>query len=736
MIRKVHKQMMKTKHFGKISKFTTAALLLTTVLSPLNPYNAKAAAADGSTVKLRFLETTDLHDNVMDYDYYKDAPTIDFGLDRTAQLITQARSENPNSMLFDAGDLLQGNPMADYVAKVKKLGPTEVHPMFKAMGILGYDAGIVGNHEFNYGLDFLNNALQEAPYSVVNANIYDAKTGKNYFTPYKIIDKKVIDSKGVEQTIKVGVIGFAPPQILNWDKDNLQGKVTVEGIVASAKKFIPQMKAAGADLIVAIAHSGCDIPAADQALAADAENAVYDLAKVSGIDALLFGHAHVNFPGDKKFNNNSNIDNVDGHINKVPAMEAGYWGNNLGVMDLDLQNVNGKWTVTSSKAALRPLTTTIKDATGKVIEVKSNVSGPDQRIVDAVKEYHQGTLNYVRGKIGTTTAPLYSFFAQVQDDPTIQIVNNAQMAYVKKAIADKPELKNLPVLSAGAPFKAGGRSGVSYYTNIPTGELSIKSANDLYLYPNTLKAVQVSGATVKEWLEMSAGQFFQVDPNKTEPQTIVNDDFPSYNFDVIDGVKYQIDLTKKPRYDKDGNLINNDSHRIVNLTMPDGTPVKDDQQFIVATNNYRAGGGGNFPGLKGGVAKVVVDSPDESRQVLINYITSQGTVNPSADNNWSFVPVGSKAVLQFNSSPDAKSFLAKSPNIKDAGPNPDGSGFELYTLNIPAVTQPTPTPTPTPVTPGKPLPDTGSNIYNFFFLGLLITSLGLTLIIRRRKLQE
>lgn len=683
---------MKKRNFSKISKITLSALLFGTISGPFASFNAKAAGEVSSSVKLRIMETTDLHDNIMDYDYYQDAPTIDYGLDRTAQLIHQARADkvNPtdsnspnyeqNSMLFDAGDLLQGNPMADYVAKVKGLTANDVHPVFKAMSLLHYDAGIPGNHEFNYGLNYLNTALQHVPYDFVNANIYkddhdnDPTNDQNYFKPYQIIDKVVKDENGVDQTIKVGVIGFAPPQIMQWDYDNLHGNVIAKDIVKTAQEFIPKMKANGADIIVAIAHSGCDVAQANQE---DAENAVYSLTTVPGIDALLFGHAHVNFPGDAQFNNNSTIDNVNGHINNVPAMEAGFWGNNLGVMDLDLQKVDGKWSVSSSKAALRPLTT--KDANGNKV---STVSGPDQAIVDAVKDEHAGTLDYVRGKIGTTSAPLYSFFAQVQDDPTIQIVNNAQTDYVKKWIAsNSPELKDIPVLSAGAPFKAGGRSGPNYYTNIPTGELSIKSANDLYLYPNTLKAVEVTGATVREWLEMSAGQFNQVDPNKTEPQNIVNDAFPSYNFDVIDGVKYQIDITQKPRYDKNGAKINPDSHRIVNITMPDGTPVKDDQQFIVATNNYRAGGGGNFPGLAGGIGKVVVNSPDESRQVLINYIRQQGTVNPSADHNWKLAPVGGAAKLVFNSSPNAKTFAAASQNIKDAGPAADGSGFEQFSLD-------------------------------------------------------
>ncbi|MBI0577740.1 bifunctional 2',3'-cyclic-nucleotide 2'-phosphodiesterase/3'-nucleotidase [Neobacillus cucumis] len=674
------------------------ALALTTVPLNIFPHSAKAAGTSESTVKLRFLETTDLHDNVMDYDYYQDTPTIDYGLDRTAKLIKQARldkmntaDENSptyeqNSMLFDAGDLLQGNPMADYVAKVKGLGDTEVHPMFKAMDILKYDAGIVGNHEFNYGLDYLKNALQEAPYKVVNANIYkddhdsDPTNDENYFTPYQIIDKVVKDETGNEQTIKVGVIGFAPPQIMQWDKDNLSGNVITKDIVKSAEKFIPKMKEEGADVIVAIAHSGCDVAADGQE---DAENAVYSLAKVPGIDALLFGHAHVNFPGDASFKDVPGIDNTTGKINNVPAMEAGFWGNNLGVMDLTLDKVDGKWTVTNSNAALRPLTKTVKDSNGKDVKV-STVDGPDQEIVDAVKEYHDGTLNYVRGKIGETAIPMHSYFSRVMDDPSVQIVNNAQTEYVKKWIETKnPDLKDIPVISAAAPFK-GGRGGVTDYTNITKGDLSIKSANDLYLFNNTLKAVKLTGAQVKEWLEFSAAQFKTIDPNKEGNQDVLDYNFRPYNFDVIDGIKYQVDVTKPPRYDYNsttGTVINPDSHRIINFTMMDGTPIKDDQEFIVATNNYRASGGGNFPGLIGGKAEVVVDSPYENRQILMDYIKAQGTVNPVADNNWKIAPVGGTAKVTFHSSPSALTYLNQTPNVKDLGASTTKDGYETYELD-------------------------------------------------------
>ncbi|WP_223592194.1 bifunctional 2',3'-cyclic-nucleotide 2'-phosphodiesterase/3'-nucleotidase [Neobacillus bataviensis] len=658
------------------------ALALTTVPFNIFPHTAKAAVT-GNTATLRILETTDLHDAAMAYDYYQDTDKgINYGLAKTASLIQQARSEvDPsNSMLFDAGDLLQGNPMADYVAKVKPLTADETHPMFKAMKLLNYDGGIVGNHEFNYGLDFLNTAMKNAPYPIVNANIYkddhdnDPTNDQNYFTPYQIIPKKIKDVNGVEHTVNVGVVGFAPPQILQWDKDNLQGKVIVKDIVKTAEKYVAEMKSKGADVIVAIAHSGCDVTNDGQQ---DAENAVFSLSKVTGIDALLFGHAHYAFPAGKEFHQGSNLANADlpgldtkqGTINGTPAVEAGFWGNNLGVLDLALvQDENGKWTAdkTASKSVDMPVTAT---------------TAVDQSIVDAVKPEHDATLAYVRGKIGETSSPMFSYFSRVMDDPTIQIVNNAQTDYVKKWIAtNKPELKDIPVISAGAPFKAG-RQGATDYTNIVKGDLSIKSANDLYLFNNTLKAVELTGAQVKEWLEMSASQFNKIDPNNANAQELIDYGFQTYNFDVIDGVKYQIDVTQPARYNyTTGDVVNADAHRIINFTDMNGNPIDPDQKFIVATNNYRASGGGNFPGTKGGTAKVVVDSPYENRQILMDYIKEQGVVNPSADNNWKIAPInGAAKTLTFKSSPAAKNVLASAPNVKDVAPLADG--FEQYTLD-------------------------------------------------------
>nr|WP_272039755.1 bifunctional 2',3'-cyclic-nucleotide 2'-phosphodiesterase/3'-nucleotidase [Paenibacillus sp. JJ-100] len=658
------------------------------------------SAADAAKVKLRIMETTDIHDNLINYDYYSDKATDQYGLAKTATLIKKAREEAKNSLLFDNGDLIQGNPMGDYVAKIDPLKKGETHPVYKAMNLLDYDAGNIGNHEFNYGLDFLDMTLEGANFPYINANVYvddgdqDESNDKNYFTPYKILDRKVTDENGKEHTIKVGVIGFVPPQIMQWDSANLEGKVIAKDMIATAKKFIPKMKAEGADIIVAIPHSGFEeIPQTDLM-----ENSVLYLSQVEGINAILFGHAHKVFPS-ADFEGKKGVDLEKGTINGVPAVEPGFWGDHLGIIDLDLEQVDGKWKVVDSRTEARP----IYDAANKKPLVDA-----DQAIVDAVHDEHEGTLEYVRGPVGETTAPINSFFALVQDDPSIQIVTNAQKWYVEKKLQGT-DYENVPVLSAGAPFKAGGRSGASYYTNIPKGTIAIKNVADLYVYPNTVHAVMVSGAELKEWLEWSAGQFNQIDPAKGGQQELINMDFPTYNFDVIDGVTYEIDVTQPAKYDSKATVVNASASRIQNLSF-EGKPVDPAQKFIVATNNYRASSSklANPDGKR-----IVLAAPDENRQVIIDYIRENKTINPAADGNWSLAPIKPSAGVTaaalndlevvFASSPDAKELVEANPAMSFIGTNKDG--FAEYGLKLTGEVAPAPTPAPTPEPTPAPSPE-------------------------------
>ncbi|ENQ8700118.1 2',3'-cyclic-nucleotide 2'-phosphodiesterase [Vibrio harveyi] len=632
-----------------------------------------AGPAMADTIKLRIIETTDIHTNVMDYDYYKDQPSQQIGLSRAATLVKQAREEAVNSVLVDNGDLIQGSPMGDYMA-AKGINAGEIHPVYKAMNQLDYDVGNIGNHEFNYGLEFLKNSIDGANFPYVSANVFDKKTGEHYFKPYLIKTHTFKDTDGQSHEIKVGYIGFVPPQIMVWDKKNLEGKVFAEDITETAKKLVPQMKKEGADVIVAIPHSGIST----DPYKLGAENSVYYLTEVEGIDAIAFGHSHAVFPG-KDFAKLQGVDNAKGTINGVTAVMPGRWGSHVGVMDLMLKEKDGKWQVVEGQSEARP----IFDKANK-----KSLAEADKGIVDALVDDHKGTREFVNQPIGKANDVMYSFLALVQDDPTIQIVNLAQKDYVERFIQGDPDLADIPVLSAAAPFKVGGRKDdPNGFTEVESGQLTFRNAADLYLYPNTLVAMKVKGKEVHEWLECSAGQFNQIDVNSTKPQSLLNwDNFRTYNFDVIDGVNYQIDVTQPPKYDASCNVINPDSQRIVNLTY-NGKPVDPKQDFIIATNNYRAYSA-TFPGT--GPDFIAFDSPDENRSVVAAYIShiskEQGEVTPSADNNWSFAPIKSdnKLDVRFETSPSDKA----AQFIKEKGQYPmkrvatDEVGFAIYQIDL------------------------------------------------------
>lgn len=603
---------------------------------------ALAGATSAATVELRLMETTDIHMHLVDYDYYSDRTNVTVGLARTTALINRSRMEVINSVLVDNGDLIQGNPLGDYVAKGSGLSAGEVHPAFKAMNLLDYDVGNIGNHEFNYGLDFLERSLAGADFPYIVSNVVvddgddDASNDQPYFQPYAIIDKTVADTDGQLHRLSIGYIGFTPPQIMTWDQDNLTGRVQSRDIVETAEQYIPEMKAAGADIIVAIPHSGISAGARE----GRDEDASRYLAQVEGIDAIMFGHSHRVFPGPG-FDGIEGVDAEAGTLYGVPAVMPGFWGSHLGIIDLTLEGANGDWSIVASRSEAQPI---FERRDGETVALVEAVP----EITRAVAADHEGTLDYMAQRVGETSANINSYFALVQDDPSIQIVNNAQRWYVEQIVAGT-EYDGVPILSAAAPFKAGGRGGADYYTEVPAGPIALKNVADLYIYPNDLKVVELTGAQVVEWLERAAGQFNTIDPDASGRQALVNDSFPSYNFDVIDGLSYRIDVTVPPRYNSEGEQVGQ-AHRIVDVRF-DGAPLDPSQRFLVATNNYRAGGGGSFPNLDG--STVVIDAPDKNRDVIANYLLSQGTFNPSADGNWQFADWGGAEVV-FQTSPQAE----------------------------------------------------------------------------------
>lgn len=641
--------------FAPPRRHALGALACAVLLAACGGSDDDGVAATPASATLAVLETTDLHFNVRSYDYFKLAEDKTYGFERTATLVRQARKEFANTLLVDNGDTIQGTALADYEAVVKPIPCTQQLSMFKAMGALGFDAGTLGNHEFNYGLPFLNqvlgggmdvdgvNAAQKCAgngYPAVLANVYSSKTRQPLVQPYTLLERTLVaktgDGKEVKLPIKIGVIGFTTPGIMSWDKRFLEGKVYTEGAVESAQKYLPELRAKGANVVVALLHGGLDAGDYSPTM----ENPGLHLSKVAGIDAMVMGHQHSVFPdlSATPAYSQAGVDNKAGTINGVPAVMASSWGKALGVIQLALKWDGKAWSVDkgASKSELRNIQN--KDASGANVFVDV-----DPAVAPLVESQHQAAIAYVKTPIGSTDFRMSTLFADVGDPGAIQLVNQAQQAYVAAYIqANMPQYAQLPVLSVSAPFKSGFQ-GSKDYTDVAAGPLAIYNAADLYLYPNTVYAVKVNGADIKDWLEAAAQRFNQIDPARAGEQQLISS-FPGYNFDMFTtpDVQYEIDVTQA----KGG--------RIKGLTYK-GQPMNPAQEFVIATNNYRATSGKSFiPKLDG--SATIWASPDANRDVVIEYVRSNPQVTRAtngAAKSWRFTKVTTVGDVVFSSGADA-----------------------------------------------------------------------------------
>ena len=530
-----------------------------------SPSTGSASSATSGTLVL--MGTTDLHGWLLPYDYYTGKATS-YGLAALVPLIDSVRAANPGrTALFESGDLLQGNPL-DFVHS--KLRPGEVHPLVTAMNLVEYDAAAIGNHEFNYGIAHLDQAVRDARFPFLSANTFRAGTGEHAYRASTIVERTVGG-----RPVRIGVTSVTPPGVLIWDADNVRGRLDFRDIVASVRPVVADLRARGADVVVVAAHSGLEGSSYDPvATGVPVENAAAAMAReVPGIDVILMGHTHREL--------------ADTTINGVLVQQAKNWGTSLAVSELDLRWAAGRWTVAGKR--------------GKILRPAPGSTSP--RLEAALAQAHERTKAYVARQIGTSSQEWTSELARTRDTPILDLINEVQRRVTGAE------------LSSTAAFSLSSR--------IPQGPITVADVAGLYIYDNTLKAVRISGAQLRAYLEKSA-EYYLPCPAAACAR-VTNPEVPGYNFDVVSGVDYALDLTRPV------------GRRVTHLRR-DGRDVAATDSFTMALNNYRASGSGGFNMLVG--APVVYDRGEGIRELLIAEIERRGTLSP-ADvfrKNWEIVP--------------------------------------------------------------------------------------------------
>ncbi|WP_281241186.1 bifunctional 2',3'-cyclic-nucleotide 2'-phosphodiesterase/3'-nucleotidase [Ruegeria halocynthiae] len=609
--------------------------------------------------QVRILATSDLHMHLTSYDYYSDRPEPTVGFTRTASLIHDARKQATRDgslvLLFDNGDSLQGTPLGSWAAETVP----DDHPLPQAFNALNYDAIGLGNHDFGFGLDLVNRIAHQTTCPMICSNMQSTEANQGWVS--HAILQRTVSVNGHQIPIRIGIFSVLPPQTTRWEAHMLQNRVVVTDILTAARSTASELRRQGCDLIVALAHTGLGPSEAEPGM----ENAIIPLAQMTEIDAIVAGHTHLTLP-DRAHDGLQFVDSDRGLVHGTPVVMQGWAGSHLGIIDLTLeQTPEDRWRVAASHVEARA----IRNAEPATPEC------PAMKRVFA--RAHTATRAQIARPVGSITRPLHSYFSYCAPDRGLALIAAAQAAALRPHLAGTI-WADLPILSAAAPAKFGGRAGNNYYTNIPAGEISVRHIADLSVFPNELRAVPATGSQLLDWLEMSAGLFNQLSSHG--PVALANPLRTGHNFDVLHGVTCRIDLSQPPRFDPAGRLNDPSYSRIRDLNF-NGRPVTPDQRFVVTLNNYRISGGGHFPISQ--QPELIALPPLRILDILHDYVAGALPVDPleHAPRPFSFSRTqGVNAIL--TTGPGAQKYLEELAEYHPRLLPPNSDGFLRVQLTL------------------------------------------------------
>jgi len=602
---------------------------------------------------LRILATSDVHGNLLPYDYYADRPSDPSGLAGLATLVRHARAEGTPTLLLDNGDFLQGTPLAEVVHADFRDDAETPNAIVAAMNALGYDAASLGNHEFDWGLDYVRSARAQARFPMLASNVEqvtDPGSVRPLTARSHIVTRQLQTRRGDTLDFRIGLIGLTPAQTAQWEGRQMGEHLVIRDLVAAARAEVARVRETGADIVIALAHTGIEtlpLPPAE-------DNVGADLARVEGIDLLILGHSHVPFP-HRHHPAAPGIDPGDGTIHGKPAVNPGAEAAYLGVIDLALAPRGNGWVITGHDTRLVPLAETL---------ARHGLS-PCPDMMAMLAPVHERTLSRIRRPVGRTRRPITTHFSRVRPDAAVQIINAAQRQMVADALADT-RAAGLPVLSAAAPFKSGSQTGAGPFVEIPAGPLALRHAADLYPFPNSVCAIEITGRQLRGWLERSATTFARIAPGRGR-QPLLDPRLPGFIFDVIDGVSYNFDLTKPPRFGPQGEVLSPGAARVCDLSHA-GRPVTEEQRFVLATNSYRMGGGGHFDIPI--AAPLLFESNGTASEAIASYFAANDPLDFEPVINWGFRPIAG-ASASFTTAPGAAASLPL-PGISALGSDEQG----------------------------------------------------------------